>query len=257
MSTYRYAKDPPTRVQVYILSAIFEQANKMYDFISAHKMEHTTFGIAIVQLHVSLLWGRKPGLYDNTAVLKDMRTSLLKLKFADKELANFMWIASCDAFIYPNMPQDTTILELLDTAHKCRRLVLDYIEYCELRHKYYDYYFHPPPDCDCSDNLQSFGIAKKEANDICRKLGALLVRHLQYITYADIETLSISDDSKTKLKKAYTDVVYASATVHASTIAKAVQTKTTSPKEAATTTTHALLHMRGLLTLKYAPLQQP
>ena len=225
--------DPPTTVQRHMLVAIQVQKNEMTKFIDKNKMQEMTYAHAIRDFAALLASSSKPGLHTNTEVLRDARKILPKLDVILKELANFLWVAKCDTFIYPDIPQNTSANVLLQTCYKCRRCLLNYIEYCELRRRYSKpYYFHPPPDCDCSVALQSYGIAKKVANRICDTLGALLVRHLQYLTYADYDRLGLSAEDLKQLKRAHDDVVYNSASVHASTVATALA----APTRAATAT---------------------
>jgi hypothetical protein len=244
--------DPSTTVQKRMLAAIQVENKEMTQFINTNKMQDMTYAHAIRDFAAMLVSSSKPGLHTNTEVLNDARKMLPKLDFIMKELANFLWVASCDAFIYPNIPQNRSVSVLLQRCYKCRRCLLDYIEYCELRRTYSKpYYFHRPPDCDCSVALQSYGIAKKDANHICDMLGSLLVRHLQYLTYADYDRLAISEDDMKKLKKVHMDVVYSSASVHASTVATRALTEPSTQKADAATAIQ-LHQMRTLLKLKRA-----
>jgi hypothetical protein len=244
--------DPYTTVQRRMLVAIQVQNKEMAQFIDTNKMQGMTYAHPIREFDALLLSSGKPGLHTNTQVLNDARAMIPKLDFVMKEIANFLWVAKCDEFIYPGIPQNTSVSVLLQTCYKCRRCLLDYIEYCELRRRYSrPYYFHPPPDCDCSVALQSYGIAKKDANHICDRLGSLLVRHLQYLTYADYDSLALSADNLKKLQKVHMDVVYSSTSVHASTVATRMLTAPTTQKADAATATN-LQHMRTLLKLKQA-----
>lgn len=244
--------DPYTTVQRRMFVAIQVQSKEMKQFIDTNKMQEMTYAHAIHDFTALLVSSSKPGLHTNNEVLNDARKMLPKLDVVMKELANFLWVAKCDAFIYPGIPQTMSVSVLLQTCYKCRRCLVDYIEYCELRRRYSrPYYFRPPPDCDCSVALQSYGIAKKDANHICDTLGSLLVRHLQYLTYADYESLAISADDLTKLKKVHMDVVYSSASVHASTVAaRALSAPITQKADAATAI--QLQQMRILLKRKQA-----
>ncbi len=56
------------------------------------------------------------------------------------------------------------------------------------------------PDCELSKHLQTQGIIREDANQICARLGAVLVEHLTHVEIDKIWTLPILNASKIKLQ---------------------------------------------------------